>query len=61
MSIAARVAKLEQRRGPARSHVLFGHSHADVHAQRVAMIRAGSALERDEFVMFVTIYEERPQ
>jgi len=25
------------------------------------MIRAGTAAERDEFVMFVTIYEERPQ
>lgn len=61
MSIAARVAKLEQRRGAAFSHVLFGRSHEDVQAQRTAMIRAGTASERDEFVMFVTIYEERSQ
>lgn len=41
--------------------ILFGRSHEDVQAQRTAMIRAGTAAERDEFVMFVTIYEERPQ
>lgn len=61
MSIATRVAKLELRRGPARTHVLFGRSHDDVQAQRGSLIRTGTASERDEFVMFVTIYEERQQ
>ncbi|WP_377840113.1 hypothetical protein [Bosea sp. UC22_33] len=61
MSIAARLAKLEQRFSPARSHVLFGHSRDEVHAQRKAMIDAGKASEHDDFVMFVTILEARPQ
>ena len=61
MSIAARVAKLEQRLSPARSHVLFGHSSGEVHAQRKAMIEAGKATEHDDFVMSVTILQERPQ
>jgi hypothetical protein len=61
LSLRDRIAKMEQQRGPGRTHVLFGRSHDDVQAQRESLIRAGTAAERDEFVMFVTIYEERPQ
>jgi len=61
MTIAARLAKLEQRLRPPRSHVIFGRSHEDAQAQRGAMIREGKAKEGDDFVMFITILEERPQ
>lgn len=62
-TLGKRLSKLEEALAlkATGTFALFGKSHDDVEAQRLAMIRSGKAADRDGFVKFITIYEERPR
>lgn len=58
-SMRTRLTKLERARRAHAQHVLFASSPADADRQQFHLVQSGHAQERDEFIRFITNYEER--